>query len=125
MRPGTTSRSFPTGPWTEGPMSCSASPSSPASQTSPPATEHPATPASTSCSPRTSTDMRALLLAWLATACAPQDESNCVNEFYLDADGDGHGVPEATVTGCTAPTGYETTHDDCNDHDATIHPGAA
>jgi hypothetical protein len=68
--------------------------------------------------------VRGLLLVLLANACAPQEESDCVNEFYLDADGDGHGVPEASVTGCIAPTGYDTTHDDCDDGNSAIHPGA-
>ena len=67
--------------------------------------------------------MRLFVLGF-AVACGQEPESDCVHSFYADADGDGHGVPEATVTGCIAPPGYETTHDDCNDRNRAVHPGA-
>ena len=67
--------------------------------------------------------MRIFVLGF-AVACGPQPDESCVHSFYADADGDGHGVPDATVTGCTAPPGYETTHDDCDDRNSAIHPGA-
>ena len=35
--------------------------------------------------------------------------------FYLDADGDGFGVPDDTALGCEAPDGYAENPDDCND----------
>ena len=43
--------------------------------------------------------------------------------YFLDADGDGHGVPE-TTTGCTVPQGYAYAPDDCNDENAEISPSA-
>jgi len=44
--------------------------------------------------------------------------------FYRDKDGDGHGNPCKSKRACTAPAGYVTSNDDCNDNDATIYPGA-
>jgi len=35
--------------------------------------------------------------------------------FYLDADGDGHGVADQTTEACFLPPGYTTLDDDCND----------
>ena len=69
--------------------------------------------------------MRIFLLGFVVSCGLPQPEGECVRSlFYADADGDGHGIATATVAGCIAPPGYETTHDDCNDVDAAIHPGA-
>jgi hypothetical protein len=65
-----------------------------------------------------------LFVLGLAVACSPQPESDCVFWFYADQDGDGRGALEPTVTGCIAPPGYETTHDDCDDGDSAVHPGA-
>ncbi len=35
--------------------------------------------------------------------------------FYLDADGDGHGVADQTIEACFLPPGYTTLDDDCDD----------
>src|SRR2546421_1045234 len=45
---------------------------------------------------------------------------------YRDADGDGYGARNTTDTkmGCGTMGGYSATHDDCNDEDRNIHPGA-
>ena len=67
--------------------------------------------------------MRLLVLGF-AVACGGQPDESCGHSFYADTDGDGHGVPEATQSGCVAPPGYETTHDDCDDRNSAIHPGA-
>ncbi len=55
------------------------------------------------------------------------DEAGATDEstWYLDADGDGHGVDSDTVTACTQPSGYAERPDDCNDMDTSVHPGAA
>ncbi|MFT4623076.1 MAG: hypothetical protein ACI8PZ_001732 [Myxococcota bacterium] len=45
-------------------------------------------------------------------------------QWHVDADGDGHGVPGATLAGCTAPAGYVAPSDDCDDSDSTVFPGA-
>jgi hypothetical protein len=52
-------------------------------------------------------------------ACA-----SCATTFFRDADGDGHGDPSITVTACTAPAGYVSSTDDCDDTRADVHPGA-
>jgi len=44
--------------------------------------------------------------------------------WFVDLDGDGHGVPGTTVIACTLPTGYSSSDLDCNDSDASIYPGA-
>ena len=44
---------------------------------------------------------------------------------WRDADGDGHGSSSASVmTACALLTGYVSNHDDCNDSDGAIRPGA-
>jgi hypothetical protein len=44
--------------------------------------------------------------------------------WYADADGDGHGDHDVTTEACAAPAGFVGSDDDCEDGDATIHPGA-
>ena len=44
--------------------------------------------------------------------------------FYADADGDTHGDAASTTDACSAPSGYVSSNDDCNDASATVYPGA-
>ena len=46
--------------------------------------------------------------------------------YYVDADGDGYGSSSAiAISSCTNPgTGYVTNNTDCNDNNASVHPGA-
>ncbi len=44
--------------------------------------------------------------------------------WYADADTDGFGDPATSATACAAPTGYLADATDCDDADATSHPGA-
>jgi uncharacterized repeat protein (TIGR03803 family) len=52
------------------------------------------------------------------------DESFEKTTFYYDFDKDGYGNPDITLQGCAAPRNYVTLAGDCNDWDASIHPGA-
>jgi hypothetical protein len=54
----------------------------------------------------------------------PRDPS-CIETFYADVDGDGHGSAAATKTACSVPEGFAAVADDCNDGDANVHPNAA
>jgi len=45
-------------------------------------------------------------------------------QWFVDADGDGYGVPGPTVAACSLPSGYSSSDLDCNDSDASIYPGA-
>ncbi|TVQ92147.1 MAG: hypothetical protein EA397_07245, partial [Deltaproteobacteria bacterium] len=44
--------------------------------------------------------------------------------FWLDGDGDGYGHADESVRACVAPTGYVSNAEDCDDSDASVHPGA-
>jgi len=66
-----------------------------------------------------------------ATETCNQIDDNCngiVDEgvqftFYADTDGDGYGNAASSLLACTQPAGYVTNADDCNDTNASIHPG--
>src|SRR5262245_35932218 len=54
------------------------------------------------------------------------DDAACATPqtFFEDHDGDGHGDMALSVQACTQPAGTVTIGDDCDDADATRHPGA-
>ncbi|MEZ4239153.1 MAG: Ig-like domain-containing protein [Myxococcota bacterium] len=61
-----------------------------------------------------------------ATTTISGEENHCAEPtlFYLDADGDGFGTPEFTLSRCTAPDRYVERVGDCDDTRFNVHPGA-
>ncbi len=55
-----------------------------------------------------------------------EDEDSAADAitWYLDADGDGHGVATHTVVACEQPSGYAALDDDCDDGDPAVSPSA-
>lgn len=54
----------------------------------------------------------------------PEIDTRSGSLFYLDADFDGYGDPDVTVTACLAPAGHSADGTDCDDGDEAINPGA-
>ncbi|MFZ5475835.1 MAG: putative metal-binding motif-containing protein, partial [Myxococcota bacterium] len=54
------------------------------------------------------------------------DEADAVDArtWYADADGDEYGDPATPVLACDPPEGTNPDPDDCDDGDASVHPGA-
>ena len=44
--------------------------------------------------------------------------------WYADSDGDGYGGEQFELEACERPDGYVENHSDCDDNEATVHPGA-
>jgi hypothetical protein len=53
------------------------------------------------------------------------DEGLPVSTWYEDKDGDGYGHPLTTRQACSQPPGYVSNVSDCDDSNASLHPGAA
>ncbi|MEE2751753.1 MAG: MopE-related protein [Myxococcota bacterium] len=53
------------------------------------------------------------------------DDAVDATTWYGDADNDGFGGLQFQTDSCTAPTGYVSNADDCNDVNANSHPGAS
>ncbi len=56
--------------------------------------------------------------------CDGEVDEDAISTYYLDMDGDGHGLPSVSTTACNPPQGYSNVGDDCNDSRNDIHPGA-
>ncbi len=52
-----------------------------------------------------------------------EDDALDASTWYYDADGDGFGGDDATVTTCDQPSGYVATAEDCDDSRADVNPG--
>ncbi|MFH1469677.1 MAG: MopE-related protein [Pseudomonadota bacterium] len=52
------------------------------------------------------------------------EEATDAGTWYADADGDSYGDPGAAVSACTQPSGTVSDATDCDDADASAHPGA-
>ncbi len=57
--------------------------------------------------------------------CDGDVDESVATIYYLDADGDGYGNVNLTVSGCSSPANYVSISGDCDDSDNTIYPGAA
>ncbi len=59
--------------------------------------------------------------------CDGEDERCPVTTptWYRDADGDGYGNPDVSITFSIRPPGYVADNTDCDDSDDDVHPGAA
>ncbi|MFY1826978.1 putative metal-binding motif-containing protein, partial [Myxococcus fulvus] len=56
--------------------------------------------------------------------CNGSVDEGVTTTFYRDADGDGHGNASNPIQACSVPPSYVTNATDCNDGNASIHPGA-
>jgi hypothetical protein len=58
--------------------------------------------------------------------CNGQVDEDCTvaKTWYRDADGDGYGNANNTVTAVSQPQGFVESNSDCNDTDSSVHPGA-
>ncbi len=52
------------------------------------------------------------------------DEGLELVKWFLDADGDGYGTEDATMTACSQPDGFVPQAGDCNDTSPEVNPGA-
>jgi len=48
-----------------------------------------------------------------------------MSTWYADADGDGYGEAGSPTSACEPPSGYSADSSDCDDGDASVHPGAS
>ncbi len=55
--------------------------------------------------------------------CDTLIDDGVLTTFYRDADGDMRGLASMSTAACTAPAGYVTSSDDCNDGCTTCYPG--
>jgi len=56
--------------------------------------------------------------------CDGSVDEGVISTFYFDGDGDGYGVTTTAAMFCTPPSGYVSMNGDCDDHVASVHPGA-
>ncbi len=55
--------------------------------------------------------------------CDGEIDEDLLETWYADADGDGHGDPDAGIESCDPGEGYVEDDDDCDDSDASAYPG--
>ncbi len=52
------------------------------------------------------------------------DPDVLADHWFLDSDGDNHGLATDELISCTPPVGYVASDDDCDDNEPALHPGA-
>ncbi|HJL19280.1 MAG TPA: C-type lectin domain-containing protein [Sandaracinaceae bacterium LLY-WYZ-13_1] len=57
--------------------------------------------------------------------CDERVDEGVLSALFVDADGDGHGDPDAPMAGCPSDEGLSALDDDCDDGDEDRHPGVA
>ncbi len=57
--------------------------------------------------------------------CDGAVDEGVTNVYFADADSDGFGAEEGTITACAPPEGYLSQAGDCNDADADVNPSRA
>lgn len=88
-------------------------------------TGEPPDPATTTTTTITTTTADLTTTGTTTAAADTSTADDCVpTVWYLDADGDLHGGPEAQVECGPPPPGYTDSHTDCNDAEPLIHPDA-
>jgi len=56
--------------------------------------------------------------------CDGEIDEDGTSTYYRDVDGDGYGDPDESVEDCDTLSGYVADDTDCDDSDASVHPGA-
>ena len=57
--------------------------------------------------------------------CDGEVDEGVLIEYFADADGDGFGNGEISVEACSQQDGFVPNGNDCDDAEATVHPGAS
>jgi len=63
--------------------------------------------------------------AYTVSNFRPSGFCSVPSTYYWDADGDGYGNPASTIQACSPQSGHVSNNTDCNDNNASIHPGSA
>jgi large repetitive protein len=57
--------------------------------------------------------------------CDGETDEGVLTVFYLDPDHDGYGASNATTSSCNRPADYATSTGDCDNANASVHPGVS
>lgn len=96
----------------------------PATTGEPEPTTSTATTSTTSTASTSSPSSTTADLQTTGTTAGPCPMGQPEQPWYLDADGDGHGVGDPIAVACDPPPGAVDNNDDCDDTLPAVHPGA-